>query len=770
VNAQIIVPAHCEVTLSTRKFSDVIDPSGSFDFYCEAFGASFSIPNSEIVEVMEELNYDYIETDSVYGAPYDGKIYQVYVPKIAAGTTVRIPFRVRVPNDGDFNVYSNVWQYNTFNPENPADEVSDISVLRIEELLSIDMHYRTEGTGSHSENMFRKTAEVAYAIARKLLSDDSQKTGYKADFDENQLCDHGLLRRQFATLMLVLHEISGNYSIEQRPDGIFNYSTSSLAAVPARAVQIRKAGDFTIGDGQTVGLPVKSRIERLCEELKTQTIGFRIGIDDEEDMVYYFYLDDIHPDYLNGTVTSISYTNSLWDSEATFLKKGVSIYDYAYRSNGKDGGCGANGHGVSVRGSWDPNDITGPTGVLDARYISESGTMDYVIRFENKAEAKLPAQFVNIYDTLDRNKYDLSTFELGSIQIGGELLTVPAKLTSHYMEYDMGKYLVGITAGLNPENGAVHWRFETLDPSTHATTEDVTGGFLPPNKSAPEGEGSVSFSIKPKDRLSVNTVLSNFAGIVFDYNAPILTNVWTNTVDNAKLASSISVQQLTDSTLKVSLNASDAGSGVNYYRVYAKVNDGEFFPAGDYYGSEAEFNVKLDNVYAFSAEAGDRSAVKSVRTAAFTYRVNISAISGGRVTADRTVSAAGETVTLTLTPEQGYGLLEVSATGASLSGTGNTRTFVMPARDVTVSASFRKSQAQSDKEAVDDARAFVEGAAYAVAQTTANDEASLKAWLAGYINTLAGISETGIDAVTVSGITVTRLTEAVTGRAPLRLP
>lgn len=76
------------------------------------------------------------------------------------------------------------------------------------------------------------------------------------------------------------------------------------------------------------------------------------------------------------------------------------------------------------------------------------------------------------------------------------------------------------------------------------------------------------------------------------------------------------------------------------------------------------------------------------------YTVTCSPASNGSVLADKTSNVmAGETVTLTITPSSGYQLSSISAVDGSsnpvsLTGTGNSRTFTMPASNVTVTATF----------------------------------------------------------------------------------
>ena len=79
-----------------------------------------------------------------------------------------------------------------------------------------------------------------------------------------------------------------------------------------------------------------------------------------------------------------------------------------------------------------------------------------------------------------------------------------------------------------------------------------------------------------------------------------------------------------------------------------------------------------------------------------TYTVNIGNFNGGNVTADKTNGIEpGETVTLTIDTDDDYQLGSISAyksddvnTTVTLSGSGNTRTFIMPDYDVIVTATF----------------------------------------------------------------------------------
>lgn len=76
-----------------------------------------------------------------------------------------------------------------------------------------------------------------------------------------------------------------------------------------------------------------------------------------------------------------------------------------------------------------------------------------------------------------------------------------------------------------------------------------------------------------------------------------------------------------------------------------------------------------------------------------TFTVTVAETTNGQISASpATEVTEGTTVTITATPNDGYKLSDISVkageTDVKLSGTGNTRTFTMPAQDITISATF----------------------------------------------------------------------------------
>ncbi len=142
-----------------------------------------------------------------------------------------------------------------------------------------------------------------------------------------------------------------------------------------------------------------------------------------------------------------------------------------------------------VTGSYDPNDKTGyPLGVSEAHHIRANQQMQYVVRFQNTGTDT--AFTVVIRDTITM---DLDVF---SVRPG---------VSSH--DYDFKLY--------GPR--VLEWTFNNIMLPDSNVNEAASHGF-------------VSFTIDQVPNLPDGTVISNSAGIYFDFNDPIITNTTTHTI------------------------------------------------------------------------------------------------------------------------------------------------------------------------------------------------------------------------------------------------
>ncbi len=231
--------------------------------------------------------------------------------------------------------------------------------------------------------------------------------------------------------------------------------------------------------------------------------------------------------------------------------------------------------------SADPNDITGPAGFGAGGFITPEQTLPYTIDFENIATATAPAQTVVVTEQLNPN-LDPSTFQLGAIGFGNTVINVPAGRDSYSTRIDARATLglfVDVTTGINLSTGLVTWTFTSIDPTTLDLTSDPLAGFLPPDVTPPEGDGFVSFTIKPKANLSTGTVINASATVVFDQNAPLNTATLVNTIDAAAPTSAVQplpANSPTSFTVRWSGTDDASGSGIADYDVFVSDNGGPF--------------------------------------------------------------------------------------------------------------------------------------------------------------------------------------------------
>jgi Ca2+-binding RTX toxin-like protein len=196
--------------------------------------------------------------------------------------------------------------------------------------------------------------------------------------------------------------------------------------------------------------------------------------------------------------------------------------------------------------SADPNDIVGPAGFGPQGFLAPQVTLPYVIHFENAPSAADPAGQVIVTEQVDAD-LDLTTFELGDFGFGDLTVPVPTGRQFYHTRVDLRalttparqELFVDVTAELNRPTRTVSWTFTSLDPSTLDLPSDPHIGFLPPDKNAPEGQGFVTYFVSPRRDARTGTRLEAQASIVFDNNAPILTNVFTNTIDAGLPSSSV---------------------------------------------------------------------------------------------------------------------------------------------------------------------------------------------------------------------------------------
>lgn len=235
--------------------------------------------------------------------------------------------------------------------------------------------------------------------------------------------------------------------------------------------------------------------------------------------------------------------------------------------------------------SWDPNEKIGPGGYGEANFVTDATRMNYQILFENKAQATAPAWRIVIDDTLS------SAFDASSVVFDGASRS-------------------GFEFSVNGQ--ALHW--------------EITGIELPPNVTPPEGEGYVSFSVNTVPGLSSGTALENRAVIVFDYNEPILTNTFVNTLDFRAPTTTMRVlpSEVSGGDLVVRWDAVDADgeSGVMSTNLFMSVDGQAFQSMGSTQADSMIISVEPLHDYRFYALSIDQvGSMETVRPALSTVSV-----------------------------------------------------------------------------------------------------------------------------------------------------
>jgi uncharacterized repeat protein (TIGR01451 family) len=141
------------------------------------------------------------------------------------------------------------------------------------------------------------------------------------------------------------------------------------------------------------------------------------------------------------------------------------------------------------RGAFDPNDKAAvPTGIGTAHLIEQGKEIEYLVQFQNTGTDT--AFTVVVRDTLAKY-FNLSTFK--------------SNATSHVASWQ-----------LNPK-GILTMTFNNINLVDSFTNEKKSHGFF-------------KYAIKLNDSIATNTIVTNRAGIYFDFNAPIITNLTSHTI------------------------------------------------------------------------------------------------------------------------------------------------------------------------------------------------------------------------------------------------
>lgn len=263
----------------------------------------------------------------------------------------------------------------------------------------------------------------------------------------------------------------------------------------------------------------------------------------------------------------------------------------------------------------DPNDILGPDGFGEQRWVSATENLQYRIRFENDPlVANAPVQQLLITQTLDSD-LDPRSFRLGDFGIGETVFSVPENVAAFSKRFDRVEedgIFIDVVAGIDLASREVFWEVLAIDPATGLEPFDPLLGFLPPNLMPPEGDGFVTYSVRPSRTASTGDVIDAEARIIFDINEPIDTPPIFNTIDAVTPTSEVEAlpSQTIETTFDVSWSGTDdeEGSAIGSYDVFVSIDDAPYEKWLDRTTlTTAQFVGELGHSYAFYTVARDNA-------------------------------------------------------------------------------------------------------------------------------------------------------------------
>jgi hypothetical protein len=269
---------------------------------------------------------------------------------------------------------------------------------------------------------------------------------------------------------------------------------------------------------------------------------------------------------------------------------------------------------IVVLASKDPNDIAGPAGYGEPKWVSVNDELPYLIRFEN--DPKLATAAVNkvvVTHPID-DMANMFSFRLGNFTFRNFSYDIPPNTTNYFKRLNLvdsiGVY-IDVTAGIDVTKKQAFWIFQAFDPVTGLPNLDPSLGFLPINDTATHiGEGSVSFTIKPIIGAKTGDTIHAYAKIVFDVNAPLLTNVALNTIDAKSPVSRIkSITSISSDVIEVSWNGTDDpnGSGIADYKLLISSNNEPYSSYSETTDTSFIVNLAGGNEYKIQSIAKDNT-------------------------------------------------------------------------------------------------------------------------------------------------------------------
>ena len=207
----------------------------------------------------------------------------------------------------------------------------------------------------------------------------------------------------------------------------------------------------------------------------------------------------------------------------------------------------------------------------------------FTVNFENDAHSSAHANRIEVVTQLD-DDLDPRSFELGDIKIGDISIDVPEGRWFYQDEIDFTDtlgFIVRVSAGIDlfQDPATARWVLQAIDPLTGEQIQDATRGLLPPNLTGQQGEGFVTWTVRPGEDIETGSRISASARVLTDVAAPEQTQEMVYQVDGVAASANLTVAGIEGTpNWQINWDAKDdlGGSGVKHVTIYVAEDGGDF--------------------------------------------------------------------------------------------------------------------------------------------------------------------------------------------------
>ncbi|MCY7423224.1 MAG: T9SS type A sorting domain-containing protein [Chitinophagaceae bacterium] len=578
--------------------------------------ASVTLKSGEVVTINQaDINDVYkvnttTPVDVLEGAPYDGYVRYLFIPVIPAGSTVEIPFKATSAASTTHSFVTYTVKPNVFGScETYSSKSAWSDPKTVEYLISGVDAIVDEAPIPKATKIPAQVAIKTLDISQKHIDVSSKVASHRFwawyygadDLTDSEYHDYykqGMEADQFALNKMA--EIALDQTVKV-------ISSKRLKNLEERIGSTNKQIATTnrrIKEFSNTGKQTMKRNKQFADEITGHftTNGLSVGEIERINNLLFVY------DAAKNTKSRVEAYQEMLKYIDEDCPEHEKIKKALEEALGKeDDIINPKRKKTQSLTSFDPNLISGPNGETPAGYVNNSTRQPFLIMFENVDTAKADAQIVTILDTLDKNVFDLSSFEFGNVSVGNKIFNVPKGRQQFVLERTLvpqKDMKVRVNASLDTITGIIEWQFTSIDPLTGRIPDFF--GFLPPNVAHPNGEGSVTYTIKPLPGLTDGTVLRSRASIIFDDNKAISTNTWQNTIDAVSPSSTLTSKLEQDTVITLVYSGSDLGAGIDYHNLYISQDNGPWLSAGGSSGDTTIIYGEPGHQYKFYIKVQDK--------------------------------------------------------------------------------------------------------------------------------------------------------------------